>query len=278
MSNEAVMKEFLRVRQEKLDLIRDEKSKERQEDLLKNPRYGMWDLWRMMFTSNVTFYFRPMHDFDLAWELLVHIKDPITKQIIHEFCLKSLDINNPCQHCDNGDEPKWVFALIGLNYNSLGVPVEFPDRQTGRPVKILRNPVQVVEIAGDGTGGKNVIPFFTSMNKLKVFATSIFKILRVGEAGGGFRQPTPVSPDDLANEIGREGFTADLPEFAQSWIDKVADMAKTSKAKAKDEVLRYILTAFTNGEEVAKIKKLEIPRKPVKQEETQKKSEDQLVN
>lgn len=276
---------------------RQQERNEEQTKRQSNPLFSMLKLRRLVISADVDYYFLAMHDYELGWDLLVHsskLNEQGKKVYCHRLCEDPFE-EGTCKICkdlDNGTvsgfefEPMYLRGIVGYVFNTIGEKREFEVEVSGTKDKVVYfvNPAQVIEIQADGKGGSNILPLFKTLNKKKLFEGSIFSIRRdVGipdargiKRGGGYNQaPVLVEPEDLLDNLGRQGIEANLPEYAQKWSDRIKEMSAESKQKAKDEVFRFMLTSFENAEEIAAIKRIELPKKEQKTEA--QKTEDEAL-
>lgn len=217
-----------------------------------------------------------MHDYELGWDMLIHPKNPETDKLCNILCTAPFE--EDCSVCNLGHEPKYVRVMLMFIFNTLGQTYTYTDTN-GAKKTIPLCPVQAVQIQADGKGGQLVLPMFKNFNKLKEFDKSIWVIRRENGPGKGFTVPTTITEEELLTRLGNQNISPNLPEYAQNWANTIKEiMEKHGKEKAKDEVFRFLATCFDNKEDIAKIKRIELPKKEqVEKKDTTNSSSADLI-
>ncbi len=227
-------------------------------------------------------YILPMHSFKLAWSTLVHSHKNEKNWTSHIMC-SDLFKPNSCEHCRKEGwefEPREVKTFVGYCFNTVGEKRSFNKVEDGveKTITYFLNPAQVIELPARGDG-EHILKTFDMYEKDKLFTQKIWGIyLKKGEqttnaagktkwVGRGFELPETVTPEEMVEKLGKEGFEPCLPSFAQKWASEIAEIYKTKgEDAARDEVFRYILPSFDNAQDIADIKGIDLPQKPERQE------------
>jgi len=266
----------------------EQRDAEKEEKAITNPNFSMHKLGRLILSADENFYMAPLHSYDLAWDMLVHthkVKSNGKDKLAHTICTDQFE-DGSCELCktyekllESNSKNAWEFnsrhvkAMVMYIYNTIGSKRTFTG-ESGDQVTYYLNPVQVVEIPADGKGKDCILSLFETYDQDSMFISKIWAVRRKAGTkdargitrGGGYEPAKTVKEDQLLEALGKEGISAALPEYTKQWVDKIKGTYKSSKTKAKDEVLRYILTSFDNGEQIAKYMKVELPQKDVKDE------------
>lgn len=269
-----------------------EKQAEREKRALTNPELSMHKLKRLVLSEDELFFVLPMHDYELGWDVLVHTHkttgDNGKDKYSHIMCTDPL-VEDSCQWCklamkemapkeDGGEkrafsqyDPRHLKSFVMYVFNKVGAKRTFTGKE-GEDVTYFINPSAVVEIQAEGKGKDNVLSIFKTFSKNKMFESAIWGVRREPgimingrKRSGAFAPVTTFTEEELLEKLGREGIEAKLPESAQAWADKIK--AIKDQSQAREEVFRYIITAFDNSDEIAKIKQIELPTKEEKPKE-----------
>lgn len=262
----------------RLDNKRDENKKERVEEksrkAITNPNHSMHKLQRLVIGADMDIFTRPMHEYKLASEILIHTSRKNEKnedKYCHNFCIDvlvmgtNLENEYSCPSCGLEGykfEGKPIMAKVDYVYSTIGTKRTFIGKE-GETVTYYVNPSQVVEIQSDGNGGKVVLPLFDTYDQDGLYAKKNWSINRAAgtkgadgktRGGGWVNTPKTISDTDLVAKLNLEGVTADLPLYAQAWTDGIKKIQEEKGDQAaKDEVFRYILTSFDNAAQVVEI-------------------------
>jgi hypothetical protein len=270
-----------------IELKKQEREAQDHERLV-NPVFAMNKISRHITREDIPYIEKFLLPYDLSIDILFHaweVKDGKDK-LCHKLC--GAFYGADCEICGQTPinqkkfrncDPLASKVLLSFVLNNLGAT--WTDEETGKSFPM--NPVKFQELPLEGKGMTTVIPPLRSANKLKHFESSYWVLLR----GSGKNSDIPkgwatpevlTEPEEVFDRLGRE-VSLDLPEYAVNFVNKITAIhEKQGKEAAKNELFRFLLTSFENGEEAAKIMNIEYPKREERPADSSKSSSEQLIS